>query len=144
VTLRRALTIPCLAAIVVTCLRGQILQMLFVDRTPVSRALTLFPDGLWPQYPRFLEGVREHTKPGDTIAMVLPSMRWDYGYAYGYYRASYFLTGREVLPLVTPEDASLPQNFRAARYIAAFRRRLGAPADVVWQNKQGALLRLRQ
>jgi hypothetical protein len=144
VTLRRALTILCLAAIVVSCVRGHLLQMPFIDRAPIAHALTAFPDRQWPPYPAFLEGVRAHTKPGDTIAMVVPELAWDAGYSYGYYRACYFLTGREVLPLVTPENGRLPQNFRSARYIAAYHVRLGMPADVVWQSKDGALLRLRQ
>jgi hypothetical protein len=144
VTLRRALTILCLTAIVALCVEARLLQIPFVDRKPFARALTVLPDGQWPQYPRFLEGVRAHTQPGDTIAMVVPAMGWDDGYSYAYYRASYFLTGREVLPLVTPENGRLPQNFGAARYIAAFGVRLRVPADVVWQGEGGALVRLRQ
>ncbi|HEX3579441.1 MAG TPA: hypothetical protein VHY33_12830, partial [Thermoanaerobaculia bacterium] len=58
--------------------------------------------------------------------------------------ASYFLTGREVLPLVAPDGERLPHNFRAAKYIAVFGVGLRTPADVVWQGSRGALLRLRQ
>jgi hypothetical protein len=43
------------------------------------------PDGQWEQYPRFLDGVRAHTKPGDRIAIVVPSMTWDGVYSYAYY-----------------------------------------------------------
>jgi hypothetical protein len=71
-------------------------------------------------------------------------MSWDNGYSYAYYRASYFLTGREVLPLVTPQNAPLQQNFRTAKYIAVFGAGLRVPADVVWQSGRGALMRLRQ
>jgi hypothetical protein len=144
VTLRRALTILCLVAIVALCVEARLLQLPFVDRTPYARAMAVFPDRQWPDYPRFLAGVREHTKPGDTIAVVVPAMGWDDGYSYAYYRASYFLTGREVLPLVTPENGRLPENFRAAKYVAAFGVTLRVPADVVWQGERGALLRLRQ
>ena len=51
-------------------------------------------------------------------AVIVPIMRWETGYSYAFYRASYFLTGREVLPVVTPDNGRLPQNFRAAKYIA--------------------------
>ncbi|MEA2338563.1 MAG: hypothetical protein QOE82_2570 [Thermoanaerobaculia bacterium] len=141
--LQRVLTILCLAAIVALCIDVRVLQLLYVDRTPIARAMAVYPDRQWPDYPRFLAGVRAHTQPGDTIAMFVPAMGWDDGYSYAYYRASYFLTGREVLPLVTPENGRLPQNLRAAKYVAAFGVTLRLPTDVVWQGERGALLRLR-
>jgi hypothetical protein len=144
VTLRRALTILCLAAIVASSIGVRLMQVAFVDRQPLARALDGFCDRQWPQYPHFLADLRQHTKPGDTIAVVVPAMGWDEGYSYAYYRASYFLSGREVLPLVTPDNRRLPQNFLAAKYIAAFGVRLRVPADVIWQGDQGALLRLRR
>jgi len=144
VTLRRALTILCLAAIVASSIGVRLMQVVFVDRQPLARALDGFCDRQWPQYPHFLADLRQHTKPGDTIAVVVPAMGWDEGYSYAYYRASYFLSGREVLPLVTPDNRRLPQNFRAAKYSAAFGVRLRVPADVIWQGDQGALLRLRR
>ena len=144
VTVRRALTILCLAAIVAMCVEARLLQLPFVDRTPYARAMAIYPDRQWPGYPRFLVGVREHTRPGDTIAVVVPAMGWDDGYSYAYYRASYFLTGREVLPLATPENGRIPQNLRAANYVAAFGVTLRVPAGVVWQGERGALLRLRK
>jgi hypothetical protein len=49
-----------------------------------------------------------------------------------------------VLPLVARDNSRLPQNFRAAKYIAVFGVGLRTPADVVWQGSRGALLRLRQ
>jgi hypothetical protein len=144
VTLRRALTFLSLAAIVAMCVEARLLQLPFVDRKPYARALVVYPDRQWPQYPRFLDGVRAHTQSGDTIAVVVPAMGWDDGYSYAYYRASYFLTGREVLPLVNPQNGRIPPNFRAAKYIAAFGVRLRVPADVVWQGQDGALVRLRR
>jgi hypothetical protein len=144
VTFRRALTILCLAAIVAMCVEARLLQLPFTDRKPLARALDGFYDRQWPQYPRFLADIRAHTKPGDTITVIVPAMGWDDGYSYAFYRASYYLTGREVLPLVTPENGRLPQNLLAAKYIAAFGVRLRVPADVVWQGDRGALLRLRR
>jgi hypothetical protein len=143
VTPRRAFLLLSLAAIVAMCLEPNLLQLAFVDRTAYSRAMAVYPDRQWPQYPRFLEGVRDHTQPGDTIAVVVPAMGWDEGYSYAYYRASYFLTGREVLPLVDPQNRRLPQNLRSVRYVAAFGMRLRGPAVVVWHGEGGTLSRLR-
>ena len=143
-TLRRALTILCLAVIVALCVEARLLWLPFTNRKPLARALDGFYDRQWPQYPRFLQDVRAHTQPGDTIVIIVPAMGWDDGYSYAFYRASYYLTGREVLPLVTPENGRLPQNLRAAKYIAAFGVTLRLPADVVWQGERGALLRPRR
>jgi len=144
VTVRRALTILCLAAIVAICVASHRLQLPFIDRKPIAHSMAIYPDRAWPQYPRFLEGVRAHTKPGDTITVIVPAMGWDDGYSYAYYRASYCLTGREVLPLVTPENGRIDQNLRAAKYVAAFGVRLRVPAEVVWAGEGGALVRLRR
>jgi len=143
-TFRRALTVLCLAAIVVLAVGSRLLQLPFIDRAEAVRRGARTPDGAWPDYPAFLQGVREHTKPGDSIAIIVPAMTWDGGYAHAYYRASYFLTGREVLPLVKAGDARVPQNFRGAKYVAVFGVGLRTPADVVWRGNRGALLRLRR
>jgi hypothetical protein len=142
-TVRRILTILCLAAIVFLTVATRLLQLPFIDRTEAVRTLVRNPDRAWPDYPIFLEGVREHTSPGDSIAIIVPAMKWDGGYSYAYYRASYFLAGREVLPLITEQDARLMQNFRGAKYVAVFGVGLRTPADVVWRGSRGALLRLR-
>jgi hypothetical protein len=144
VSVRRAIIGLSLAAIVAMCIEPGLLWMPFVDRSPQARALARSADRLWPQYPQFLEGVRAHTQPGDTIALVVPALGWETGYSYAYYRASYFLTGREVLPFIHPQNGRIPANLRTARYVAAFGVSLRAPADVVWSGDGGALLRLRR
>ena len=120
----------------------QLLILPLLQRAPISAAFHERPDRLWPQYPRFIEGVRERTQNGDSIALVAPTFDWDNGYAYAYYRASYLLAGREVLPL-SAEDGSLhPENFRRATYVAVFGRPFPAGRfAVVWQGEGGALLR---
>lgn len=123
---------------------SRLLEIPFLGRAEAVRTMVWNPDRVWPDYPRFLEGVRAHTKPDDTIAIIVPAMGWETGYSYGYYRASYFLTGREVLPVVRPDNARLPQNLRAAKYVAVFGVDLRVPADVVWRGGRGALLRLRR
>jgi hypothetical protein len=144
VTVRRALNILALAAIVAMCIEPGLIRMPFIDRALYARELAAFPDRQWARYPQFLEGVHAHTRPGDTIAIVFPVMGWESGYSYAYYRASYFLPGREVLPLIDPQDRPLPQNFRGARYVAAFGATLRTPADIVWRGDGGTLLRLRR
>ncbi|MBV8543430.1 MAG: hypothetical protein JO093_18255 [Acidobacteria bacterium] len=143
-TLRQTFSLLCLAAIVVLGVASRLLELPFIDRAQSVRAMARYPDRAWPDFPLFLQGVREHTKPGDTIAVIVPAMNWDGGYSYAYYRASYFLTGREVLPLVTADNARVQKNFLAAKYIAVFGVGLRVPADIVWREGRGALLRLRQ
>jgi hypothetical protein len=139
---RRLLALLCLAAIVALRVEPQLLRFPFAERATLSRWLTRFPDRLWPQYARFLEGVRAQTSNGDSIALVVPGMKWDEGYAYAYYRASYFLSGREVLPLVDPGDRLHPENFRAAKYIAAWRSNLPEGRHtIIWRGEGGVLMR---
>src|SRR5438093_1193036 len=95
---QRILALALLVALVVLRVEPRLLAVPF-DRARLARAYARFADRLWPDYPRFLEGVRAHTRSGDTIALVVPTFNWDGGYSYAYYRATYFLTGREVLPL---------------------------------------------
>ncbi|HEY8133496.1 MAG TPA: hypothetical protein VII12_16590, partial [Thermoanaerobaculia bacterium] len=83
-----------------------------------------------------------HTQNGDSVVIVVPMLKWDEGYSYAYYRASYFLAGREVLPLVTPDDRPHPENVRTARYIAGWHmRRQPGLGEVVWEGEGGVLLR---
>ncbi len=126
---RRIAAFLCLLAIVALRVEPQLLRLPFMNRQPISAALTRVPDRAWPEFPRFLEAVRAQTRPGDSIAVIVPGMKWDEGYSYAYYRASYFLAGRDVLPLVTADGRTHPENFRAARYIA------------VWRGDRGVLLR---
>jgi hypothetical protein len=144
VTFRRALYVVALAAIVATCIDLRMMQMPFVARDSKAEALDRNPDRLWPLYPQFLEGVYAHTRPGDTIALIVPQMRWEPEYVYAYFRACYFLAGREVLPLVDPQDRKLQQNFSDARYVAVFGVTFRGPAVVVWQGDGGMLLRLQR
>lgn len=118
------------------------MRLPFIDRKPIAEMFTRYPDREWEQYPRFLEGVRERTRGGDSIALIVPKMKWDDGYSYAYYRASYFLAGRTVLPLITSDDRPHPENFRDARYIAVWRTSLPQGRRVlVWSGEGGVLLR---
>ena len=139
--LRRIAAFACLLAIVALRIEPQLLRLPFMDRTKLNRELAQSADGEWRQYPRFLEGVRQHTKPGEKIAILVPPSKWDDGYSYAYYRASYFLAGREVLPLVTEDDRPHPENVRAADAIAAWHMRVRAGVGrVAWAWEGGLLL----
>ena len=86
----------------------------------MRRVMRVYPDRGWNGYPQFLESVRARTKRGDTIALVVPNAGWDRGYAYAYYRASYFLAGREMLPVIDRDNVPQPQNLARAKYVATF------------------------
>ena len=111
------------------------------NRAKLHRFFTVFPDRQYPEFPAFLDDVRAHTQPGDSIAVVMPSMAWESGYRYAYYRAAYFLPGREVLPLVRPDDTAVPENFARAKYIAAWHRNVQDPTrHVIWSGRGGVLM----
>jgi hypothetical protein len=139
--MRRILALVCLLAIVALRLEPRLMQLPFIDRQPIVELLGNYADGEWQQYPRFLQHVRACTRAGDSIAIVAPAMKWDDGYSYAYYRGSYFLAGREVLPLVTADDRVHPENFQRARYIATWRANVPAGRyKVLCQAEGGALL----
>lgn len=140
---RTVLSIACFAGLVIASIRLPSLTLPFIDRTPIQRSMSAFPDrgGWWPDYPRFLQEVRARTKRGDSIALLVPTMHWERGYSYAYYRASYFLAGREVLPLVVVSDRPVPGNLQRAQYLAVWRRQAPAGARVVFAGYGGALVR---
>jgi hypothetical protein len=143
---RRVLALLAVCAIVALRIEPQLLQLPFVSRGTLSAILSRWPEtqmpGDWLRYPRFLQQVQARTNEGDTIAVIIPTMKWDDGYSYAFYRASYFLTGRQVLPLITSDDRSHLENFRAARYIVVWHRPVHpGMGAVVWQGEGGVLLK---
>lgn len=140
--LRSALSVGCFAALVVASVRLPPLTLPFVDRAPIRQAMTMMPDrgGWFPDYPRFLEEVRARTAPGQSIALLVPTMEWERGYSYAYYRASYFLAGRRVLPAVLADGRLLPENLNRAQYVAVWRRPAPAGAHVVFAGYGGTLV----
>lgn len=116
-------------------------QMLTRDRDRARAALGRVAFGKMPGYEKFLVGVRSRTEPGDTIALVVPMTEWS-GYSWAYYRASYVLAGRTVLPLMDASNRVHPENLSAAVYVAAWESHpRDASARVVWAEDGGALLR---
>jgi hypothetical protein len=143
---RRLLALLALVLIVAVRIEPQLLQMPFVSHRILSVILYRWPEtqmpGDWLRFPRFLEEVRARTRGGDKIGVIIPTMKWDDGYSYAYYRSSYYLTGRDVLPLLTAENQSHMENFYAAQYLIVWHRpvhpRMGT---VVWQGEGGALVK---
>jgi len=86
-----------------------------------------------PGLRQFLIGVDSRTPPGARIAICVPYTEWDGGYGYAYYRSSYLLPGKQVVPIA---------NAGAADYVACWHMRPALPQfAVVWQNADGTLLR---
>jgi hypothetical protein len=94
------------------------------DLAALRETITQIPDRAAPEYPRFLEGVRARTPPGATIAIVDPR-------PYAFYRASYFLTGRTVVPLIGVRDADYIAQWQAPYDLAGF--------TIVWRGNGGVL-----
>lgn len=141
---RRILALVALLAILALRLDRQLVRLPFMDRALLSDAFARRPDRLWPQFPRFIAGVRERTQSGDSIAIITPTHDWDEGYSYAYYRASYLLAGREVLPVAMQDRRPRPENLKRAKYVAVWGRgKPAGPGNVVWQGEGGFLLRQR-
>lgn len=139
---RRILAIVVALAIFALRIDRRLITLPLLSRPPIAAALTRLPDRFWPQYPRFLAGVREHTVNGDTIIIVVPILDWENGYSYAFYRASYFLAGRVVLPVATADRRLHPELFRSAKYVAAWGGELPlGHRTVVWQGEGGVLSR---
>ncbi|HKO57711.1 MAG TPA: hypothetical protein VJ276_17725 [Thermoanaerobaculia bacterium] len=137
---RRIVAAAAFLIIVLLSIEPTVIRLPFVDRSELRASMETAADRTWyPQYPRFLDEVRRRTPKGSTIALVVPIRGWEEGYQYAFFRASYFLAGRELLPILTPDDKPLVESFRRARYLAAW----GINARggrVVWRGEGGVLL----
>lgn len=88
---------------------------------------------------RFLDSVRERTRKGDAIGILAPT--WT-GYEYAYYRASYILAGRRVIPLVDPTHTLRPDRIDEADWIAGWQMGMEVKAfREEWKGAGGVLLR---
>ncbi|MEO6259708.1 MAG: hypothetical protein ABIP63_05130 [Thermoanaerobaculia bacterium] len=105
--------------------------------------LTELPYRKLPGFRRLLETAAARTPPGARIAIALPFQQWEGGYGYGYYRASYLLPGRQVVPLLVPgEDRPALGNLRQADYVLSWRSATALPGFVaIWRSDDGTLLR---
>ncbi len=78
-------------------------------------------------YDRFLLEVRRRTSPGSSIAIDALAEKFQPDYAYRYYRASYQLAGRRVIPLKDRDDRDHRERIAQADYVA------------VWDGHRGTL-----
>jgi len=140
---RRLAALICLTAMAFFRFETRLMEIPFTDRRPLVRYFAHLADRGWKQYLDFLEGVRAHTAKGDSIAIMVPARHWDDGYSYAYYRASYMLAGRRVIPLVTPDDRIVMGNLRQATYLAEWRHDLPVDQRIVWSGAGGKLVRRR-
>jgi hypothetical protein len=99
------------------------------------------PDRRTPDYPAFLAEVARRTKPNQSIAIVVPMRHWNAGYAYAYYRASYFLAGRRVVPIVDSDDQLHPERLREADFVAVWRVPGFSGPEEIWRGHGGVLFR---
>ena len=139
----RIAALICLTSIAFFRFETRLIEVPFIDRQPLEHYFVHLADQGWEQYLDFLKGVRDHTAKGDSIAIMVPARHWDHGYSYAYYRASYMLAGRRVIPLVSPEDRVVMGNLRQANYLAEWRHDLPLEQRVVWSGAGGKLVRRR-
>jgi len=93
------------------------------------------------QYDLFLRQVARRVPEGASIAIHVPSRRFEPDYAYRYYRAAYHLPGRRVIPLRDADDREHPERIAAADYVAAWNTIETLPHALVWRGHHGALYR---
>ncbi|HEV7922576.1 MAG TPA: hypothetical protein VGR02_17470 [Thermoanaerobaculia bacterium] len=137
---RRIAAAAVFAILVVLSVEKTLLRLPFIDRTPLRISMETSPDRSWyPAYPRFLAEVRRRTPPGARIALVVPMPTWETGYDYAFFRASYFLAGREVLPILTRDGKPFGDNVRNAQYLAAWGVNARGGREL-WRGNGGVLL----
>lgn len=120
------------------------LRFLLMNHAAMARHYEGLPDETAPDYPRFLDEVRNRTPAGSSIAIVFPARQWDRLYRYAYIRASYKLAGRRVVPLIKPAGGKAPGRIREADYLALFSTRLDHEPPPLWSGYRGQLIRARR
>jgi hypothetical protein len=116
----------------------------FLERPARVRPyLTELPYRKMPGLRELLVGADARTPPGASIAIFVPYSAWEGGYGYAYYRASYLLPGKQVIPLLRiGEDKPDPENLARADYVVCWGGVPPIPGFAkVWQTTSGMLLR---
>lgn len=140
--MRRPWLIAAFLAIVAASINPMPLFVPFYGRARLEPLFKRYDPPKWQEYAPFLYGVRAHTRGGETVAVLVPTPKWDPGYAYAYYRASYLLAGREVLPLMDTDGRVVPENLLRADFVAVWHAPLPLThRTLVWSGHGGALLR---
>jgi hypothetical protein len=94
--------------------------------------------GVGEDYDRFLEHIRRTTVSGDSIVILAPAHRETPDYDYAFFRASYVLAGRTVLPAVQ-NDRLVMANVDAADFAAVWRGHAGLKGRLLWREGAGEL-----
>ena len=128
----RVLSLTLFCAIVVLAVDPPLLLLAFEDRAARAEVLARRADPS-PELAAFLADVRAHTKRGHSIALLLP-VRDRHEYERLWFRASYLLAGRSVLPMSR-------ENVQRADYVAAWHVRFDG--EVVVHGHGGTLVRRR-
>jgi len=95
-----------------------------------------------PGFAAFLKEVRAHTQHDETIALVVAAPD-PATYGYGFIRASYLLAGRTVIPIEGADAKFRAEAVRRAKYLAVFRLRYVGRGQIVWQGRDGVLVKQR-
>lgn len=77
--------------------------------------------GRLPDLPQFLSEVERRTDRGDRLVLVTPYSGWSSGYMYVYYRTAYALPGREVIPVMGPDDQPRPDMRGYASHVVGWK-----------------------
>jgi hypothetical protein len=119
------------------------LRIFAIDRAREGATFAELPFRKMTGLKDFLEGVDAHTPPRARIAIWVPFRQWEGGYGYAYYRASYLLPGKQLVPLLAlHEDRVAFSNLAQADYVASFGERIEAPGfEKCWQDAHGTLLK---
>ena len=137
----RIASIALFCAIAVLAVDPPLVLLAFEDRAAREATLARRADPS-PELAAFLTSVRARTKKGESVVLLLPARDWE-RYSRGYFRASYLLAGRTVLPVLTKEGTVARENLARADYIAAWRVRYAGDGSLVWQGHGGTLVRRR-
>src|SRR5712691_9247469 len=120
----RIASILALAMIVIGGLEPFYLRIFAADTSSMRAAFTELPYRKMPGLRQLLIEVDSRTPPGARIAICVPFTEWDGGYGYAYYRSSYMLPGKQVVPI---------GNLSEAEYVACWHMRPALPQfAVVW------------
>ena len=140
--MRRVLFALLLAAMILGGIETFFFRIFVHDREAAAAELTAGPDRAAPGYAAFLREVRARTPDDARIAVAVPMRRWGAGYEYAYYRASYALAGREVIPLVDRDDSAHLGRLRDAEWVASWGMAPRIPGFApAWRGEGGILLR---
>ncbi len=142
---RKLLGAFCFILLFVGAVEPLYVRIFFMDRTILADGIGSLRYGKMPEIRPFLEEVARRSEPGMSVAIVIPGAEWDQGYEYAFYRAGYVLAGRTVLPVITPDNRSIPANLSGADLVAAWRTTLDSRRfEVLWEGAGGVLARPRR